>query len=265
MTNAIARRLLVTAAFVLLNVSAGAQSYPSREMDLQSSRANTELIVSDLRPKLFDDLPPSELRIYKQIQFSVSLEDKIMNAYATHSGGVRRVVLTEAIGRGTELTTDAFLMEELYHMPGFLGNYMSYICEQYQKNYKRYAQGLSPSKIESPYDFAHWSDRDLEKFDSDKDINKARNIALGAAFSFLLAHEVGHHVKGHVDHPTNVLSERRAQEEEAYAWAIDLLVRKHLNTVHGIIQLLLLHGPESCVERANERSSGRCEAAAAHV
>jgi hypothetical protein len=222
-------------------IAATAQSRPSYETDLENSRASTSLIVADIRPKLFGDLPPAELQIYNQIQFSVSSEDKIMNAYATHTGGVRRVVLTEAMGRATELNTDAFLMEQLYNKPGFLGDYMSFVCERYQANRKRYAQGLPPSRIPSPYEFAHWTDSDINEFYSNKAANKARNIAVGGAFSFLLAHEVAHHVKGHVDHPTSSLSERRAQEEEADGWAIDLLVKKKLNPVDGIIPLLFFY------------------------
>jgi hypothetical protein len=217
------------------------QTHALRETDIENSRANTALIVADIRPKLFGDLPPSEHRIYNEIQFSVSPEDKIMNAYATRTAGVRQVILTEAIGRATELNADAFLIEQLYHKPGFLGDYMSFVCEQYQKNYKRYWQGLPASRIPSPYDFAHWSDKDLSDFYSDADVNRTRTIVVGGAFAFLLAHEVAHHVKGHVDHPASNKAEQRQKEVEADSWAIDLLVKKKLNPVDGIIPLLFFY------------------------
>jgi hypothetical protein len=232
---------IVCGTLFFVSLSALAQDRPTRQTDIENSRANTSLIIADIRPKLFGNLPPSERLIYDQIQFSVSSDDKIMNAYADRKGGVRRVVLTEAIGRGTELTADAFLMEELYHMPGFLGKYMSFICERYQRNFNRYGQGLTPLRIPSPYEFAHWSDKDMDAFYSDKDISHARNVVVGAAFSFLLAHEVAHHVKDHVDHPTSDLAHRREQETEADAWAIDLLVRKNLNPVDGIIPMLFFY------------------------
>jgi hypothetical protein len=233
--------IFVTCVLLLAELNVHGQGSPSRERDIEDSRANTSLIIADIRPKLFADLPRSEQQIYNEIQFSVSSDDKIMNAYATHKGGVRRVVLTEAIGRAIELNTDAYLMEQLYHMPGFLGNYMSVVCEQYQKNRKRYAEGLPPLRIASPYEFAHWSNNDWEKFYSDQDANKTRNIVVGAAFAFLLAHEVGHHIKGHVDGPPIDLAESRKRELEADAWAIDLLVRKNLNPVAGIIPLLFFY------------------------
>jgi hypothetical protein len=230
-----------TCALISASLRADAQNYPGYEKDLDASRTNTSLIIADIRPKLFDDLPPAELQIYNQIQFSVSSEDKIMNAYATHTGGVRRVVVTEAIGRAIKLNTDAFLIEQLYHKPGFLGNYMSFVCERYHMNYKRYAQGLPPLRIDAPYERAHMSDKDVDEFYSDSDVNKARNIALGGAFAFLLAHEVGHHIKGHVDHRAADLAGRREQESEADAWAIDLLVKKKLNPVDGMIPLLFFY------------------------
>ena len=228
----------VCSIVLLVAASANAQNHPLMERDLENSRVSTSLIMADLRPKLFADLPPEELAIYNEIKFSVSLDDRVMNAYATVKGGVRRVILTAAIGRATELNGDAFLMEQRYHMHGFLGSYMSYLCEQYQKNSLRYAEGLPPLKISTPYDFAHWSEKAIGEFSSDTDIKKARNTVLLGAFAFLLAHEVGHHVKGHIDHPASDLAGRRQQESEADAWAIDLLVRKKLNPVDGMIPLL---------------------------
>lgn len=223
---------------LLLAARANAQNHPSRETDLASSRVSTLLIVADLRPKLFGDLPPEELAIYNKIRFSVSPDDRVINAYATVMGGIRRVILTEAIGRATELNGDAFLMEQRYHVPGFLGSYMRYLCERYRENSGRYAQGLPPLKISTPYDFAHWSEEAIDEFSTDTEINKARSTVLAGAFAFLLAHEVGHHVKGHVDHPASDLAGRRQQESEADAWAIDRLVRKKLDPVDGMIPLL---------------------------
>lgn len=227
----------VCSIVLLVAASANAQNHP-KETDLENSRVSTSLIMADLRPKLFGDLPPEELAIYNEIKFSVSLDDRVMNAYATAKGGVRRVILTAAIGRATELNGDAFLMGQRYHMHGFLGSYMSYLCGQYQKNSLRYAEGLPPLRISTPYDFARWSEKAIGEFNSDTDINKARNTVLSGAFAFLLAHEVGHHVKGHIDHPASDLAGRRQQESEADAWAIDLLVRKKLNPVDGMIPLL---------------------------
>lgn len=223
---------------LLVPTSTNAKNYPSRKADLEDSRVNIALIIADLRPKLFADLPPAELAIYSEIRFSVSFDDKVINAYATFRAGIRRVILTEAIGRATELNGDAFLMEQLSDQPGFLSSYMSYVSEQYQKNSGRHAEGLARLRIPTPYDFAHWSEKDIDEFYSDSDINAARNVVLSGAFAFLLAHEVGHHVKGHVDHPAADLAGRREQEFEADAWAIDLLVRKKLNPVDGIIPLL---------------------------
>ena len=232
--------VFVVISFLLLMAHAlVAQTQPTREQDVEDSRASTALIVEDIRSKLFVGLPASEQQIYDQIVFSVS-SDSAINAYATHKGGQRRVVLTEGIGRATELNTDAFLIDQMYHRSGFLGDYMNFVCTRYQSNNKRYSQGLPPNKIPSPYEYAGWTDRDLTNFYADRDINHARNVALGGAFAFILAHEVAHQIKGHVDLPHSSLSlaQRRQNETEADAWAIDLLVKKKLNPVDGMIPLL---------------------------
>jgi hypothetical protein len=220
---------------------ANPQSYPSYQADIEGSRRNSSLIVAELRPKLFGNLPPSEAAIYASVRFDVSPEDKIMNAYAFKDSGVRRITLTEAIGRAIELNVDALLMEQLYHKDNFMGEYMLYICTRYARNNDRYAQGLSPEHIASPYERAHWSDKDFDEFYADKDINSARGKLVGGAFAFLLAHEMGHHVLGHVDHPTTDKEVRRSMEAAADAWAIDLLVTKNVSPVSGIVPMLFFY------------------------
>jgi len=220
---------------------ASAQGYPGHEADLEGSRSNSSLIIADLRPKLFGDLPPSEAAIYATVRFDVSPEDKIMNAYAYRNAGIRRITFTEAMGRAIKLNVDALLMEQLYHKTNFMGEYMYYVCTRYARNSERYAQGLSPERIASPYERAHMSDADFNEFYSDKDVNSARAKLVGGAFAFLLAHEMGHHVLGHVDHPTNDKEERRNMEAAADAWAIDLLLKKKVSPVSGIVPMLFFY------------------------
>jgi hypothetical protein len=222
-------------------LQANAQGYPGRESDIEGSRLNTSRIIAELRPKLFGDLPPSAMAVYSMIKFDVSPEDKIMNAYAYMDQGVRRVTFTEAMGRAIELNVDALLMEQLYHKENFMGEYMQYVCSRYATNYDRYAQGLPPLRIASPYERANWRDKDLDEFYSDRDVNSARAKLVGGAFAFLLAHEVAHHVLGHVQNTTKDPEERRRMESAADTWAINLLVTKNVSPVSGIVPMLFFY------------------------
>ena len=232
---------LLSSCVVGLPRVADAQGYPGRERDAEASRKNTSLIIADIRPKLFGDLPQAEATIYATVRFDVSPEDKIMNAYAYKDAGIRRITFTEAMGRAIELNVDALLMEQVYHKPNFLGEYMYYVCTRYARNNERYAQGLPPERIASPYERGHLSEADWNEFYSDKDVNSARAKLVGGAFAFLLAHELGHHILGHVDHPTNDKEERRSREAAADAWAIDLLLKKKVSPVSGIIPMLFFY------------------------
>jgi hypothetical protein len=215
-----------------------AQSY---QENLEASRTNKSLIVAEIRPKIFGDLPSKEMQIYSEIRFDVSSEDKIMNAMAYRRAGIRRITLTEAMGRGLELNADALLIEQRYRMPRFLGRYMEYVCQQYATNQKRYDAALPPARIASPYELAKFTQADWDAFYSDPGINRKRAEIVGGAYAFLLAHEVGHHVLGHVDDPTRDLPKRRAQESAADDWAINLLIKKQVSPVSGIIPLLFFY------------------------
>jgi hypothetical protein len=231
------RSVLVVVAVLSLPSISKAQ-YPGFDDDLQASKVNTELVIADIRPKLFNDLPRAESEIYQQIHFDVSPDSRVMQAYAWKDGNTRRVTVTEAMGRALKLNVDAFLIEKLYHKQNFLGEYMSYVCSRYQANYPNYAKGLPPSRIKSPYELAHVSIDDLY---SDADVNKSRAQIEGGAFAFLLAHEVAHHILNHVGHPSQSKQEQREREKAADDWAINLLVKKAINPVTGIVPMLFFY------------------------
>jgi hypothetical protein len=212
--------------------------YPGFADDAQSTKENTEFIIAKLRPKLFSDLPTTQEQIYLQIHFEVSPNTQEMQAYASIDSGIRHVTVSEAMGRAIKLNVDALLIEKLRHKDNFLGQYMSYVCSMYQANYPRYAKGLPPNRIKSPYEIAHVS---VDELYSDTDINKSRDQLVGGAWAFLLAHEVAHHVLGHTDHPSQSKQEQRARERAADDWAIDLVLKHGINPVAGIVPLLFFY------------------------
>lgn len=245
-------RILGMVAFILVLSSVCYGQYPGYEEDLHGSITNTELIIADLRPKLFGDLPASESKVYRQIHFEVTPDTQHIQAYAwIDKGGDRRVTVTEAMGRAIKLNVDAFLIEKLTNRKGFLGQYMDYVSSRYVANDQRYARGLASARIESPYEMAHIS---IEKMFSDEDINNARVQIEGGAFAFLLAHEVAHHALEHTDHPTTSKSIQRQRESAADEWAINLLVRKAVNPVDGIVPLLLdYYSTQHAISTESER------------
>jgi hypothetical protein len=216
-----------------------AQSYPGEADDVAGSIASTSLIIAQIRPPLFDDLPKSEAQIYKRIEFNVSDDSHHMIAYASKKNGVRRVTLSEGMGRTIELSADALMIEWHYNKPKFTAEYMNMVFKRAVRNEQKAAQGLAPERIPSPYDFAGWSKSDLEAFISDPQMHLEEMRLFEGAFSFVLAHEVAHHVLGHEDTPAKNDAEQRERETQADAWAIDLMVRKRISPVTGIIPMLL--------------------------
>jgi hypothetical protein len=118
---------------------------------------------------------------------------------------------------------------------------MEYVCTRYQSNKDRYRRGFGPERIQSPYEYAHWSDAQFEDFYSHSDINKTRAVIVGGSYAFLLAHEVAHHIHGDVDKPSKNDAEQRTRESAADDWAIDLLIHKNISPVCGIVPLLFFY------------------------
>jgi IrrE N-terminal-like domain len=216
----------------------GAQSYPGQANDVDASVASTSLIIAQLRPLLFNDLPDEELGIYKTIHFEVSPDSHHSSAFASKKNSVRYVTMTEGMGRTIELSSDALIIEWFYNKPGFTSQYMKSVLSLAVENDKRAKQGQTPVHIPAPVDFAGWSRADKDKFGTDAEIHSSEMKLWEGAFSFVLAHEVAHHILGHEDSEADSPADQRQRETDADAWAIDLLVRKGVSPVAGIIPML---------------------------
>src|ERR1700680_413585 len=87
------------------------------------------------------------------IMFSPAITS--VEAATTSSGSTPSIVSGfPALPAFLELNADALLMDQMYHMPGFLGDYIEYVCERNARNSELFKARRPLERIESPYERA---------------------------------------------------------------------------------------------------------------
>jgi hypothetical protein len=193
--------------------------------------------ISKISGLIFRNLTPTEQSVFDQIDIRVPLSDDPTIARALPPrNGVRPIEISVGHIRALEMIVDAAVVREFKGQPRFLQEYIEYILSRWDVNRGRYLQGLSPLRIQNPFEFGHLSDRQADQ------IREYRGKTSGAAFynalSFLLAHEVGHHMLGHPGHVPESLADSRSRERDADDWATHILLRNGGNPLAGLYVLV---------------------------
>jgi len=220
---------LLAAVFAFLTLSAaGQESKAEREKDLRSSAATVREIINKIRPHLFGGLTGKEATIYNKITFRVTERDTLSEAGSMIEDGTRIVEIDEGYGRQIEMMGEAMLIENELKRP-ILVPYTRYVVSEWNGK---------ATFVKDPSGFAHFNfDRILDDPNKSEQWSKLTTNAL----AFVIAHEVGHHVLGHVDKPyPKDLTQRRQMEMDADAWAIECLenAHPHFSPISGLLPLI---------------------------
>jgi hypothetical protein len=198
-------------------------------------------IVTRIRGVLFRGLSPEERAIYDDIEFRITLDDNPSpsRARALRRDGDRLVELSVGYARTLDMIVDAAVIgEERGDEFGFVNDYVTNVLERWRTNWDRNSKGLPNLRIPTPYDFANLTPRQTDRLESDPRLNQKRNGVFGNALAFVLGHEVGHHVLGHLESRPVDKAESRRREAAADAWSIHLMLRNGANPLGGAYALL---------------------------
>jgi len=228
-TNTLARRSLHIALLCMAMLGRGfAQESPKEhQADLQAAAATIDKMINVLRPALFGNLPGSEAKIYEQITFRVSKEEAVSQAGSWVDDGKRIVEIDEGYGRQIEMMAEAQLIENQLNRPVLIP-YIQYVVLSWRQH---------ATFIKDPSAFAQFN---FDGFLAKPEGSLAWNKLSSNAIAFVLAHEVGHHVLGHCDKPTQDVEVLRQRELDADSWAIARLenAKPHFTPLGGILPLL---------------------------
>ncbi len=130
--------------------------------------------------------------------------------------GTRRITVSTGYSTVTFMITFAYFMEAKLGINNFGEEYTRYVTENYAKNSITHVN-------QSAWDYANLAGSSSPWHDQELVAAVYGNHAL--VLWYVLAHEIAHHVLGHLDNPSTSLAENRKKEQEADDWASRTLIK----------------------------------------
>lgn len=209
--------------------------------------------VDAIKSLLFDKLAPDDASVYRSVAFRVLPDDYEFGAGAYVLNGQRRVELCVGFFRALEMSIDAEVIEQAYGPRGFFARYANYVALRRAQNNDLRERGRDIQFIKSPYEFAGMSDNRIDAFDANQQLRRIRAGFYSQALSFVLAHELAHHVRGHQPPKRGeTAAVRREHEQDADDWASSVLIEHQMFPTSGRFSLMMLaFVPDVSPETAN--------------
>jgi hypothetical protein len=207
----------------MLALAVPVNSLAQEDATLYEYQRRTKIVIHNILELVSPHLISNEAIIVKATEFRVT-PTWLTNAYARRRpGGDRQVILGAGLSAYLEQIADAYVTEA-DGKAGCTNEYVAYLAPGLIDNTRRAARGLEPRGVALFYGFAdstHGACRGASPAIF-QNVDNGRLFAgiMDASVAFVVLHELGHQVLGHVDHETNELTPRRSQEAEADAWAV---------------------------------------------
>lgn len=212
----------VTAALLASSQIAGGQPAPT-----SSGGADAFAVALDRgRALLAASASPEDAIVIRSITIHVDpdlIRQHNAMSYVTSHG--REVVVALSLAYELSLTAEAQYVERVYGPPGLMSNYFRHFEEAYE---------YSNRAFRSIEDFAY--------LDSEARA-RLRSPALAQVFQgwteyalvFILAHEIGHHVRNALYSPSDPDDVKQQKERIADRWAAEAMLASGYSALHGVI------------------------------
>jgi hypothetical protein len=227
-------KCIVSVLLLFLLTSLYAHGQQATGKDLQElnkqAREQAQSYIDDIRPKLFADLPPNEKQIYDRIKFRLTEDNAAWETGGSvNDHGDRFISLDVGYVRKIEMLAEAVRLEGSTKHEVLIP-YIGYVARSLNER-KTY--------IKSPASFIGMSMSEIDKLDEPSPEKRQMIAMIANSIAFVLAHEVGHHVLGHYEHPAEGDMERsRQMESEADAWALKRCVKAHVSPLGGMLPII---------------------------
>jgi hypothetical protein len=203
-------------------------SEAERKQDLHDIAKGTSEVIEAIRPALFGWLTGHDLKVYREITvFRVSELDDLSRSEASWEEGQRAVIVDVGYQREIYNLAQAYMIEQLANKEVVIP-YINYVVESWHNH----------TFVKVPSQFANFNfDKVLDDPNESAQFAKMNTSAL----AFILAHEVGHHILGHMDKPwPTELSKMRELETGADNWAFKCLrqANPHFSPLGGLLPLI---------------------------
>lgn len=241
------RQLLVTIATMMIVGTANAQrpTMDQVRQELEWYRTRALPILSEVRDELRVTLTDEQRAIESTISYRIVLGGNC-NAVARIMDGERTIETTAGFIQVIDWVATALAIGERFGAAECLDAYMHSLTEGILDNSDRIAAHERLRLVMSPLIFVR-DNRDVcpsineASFRAKHGADEMREMLLRGGLKFLAAHELAHHIFGHVGRRPNNVDSIREQERRADQFAFERMGLSHTNPINAM-PVLLLYG-----------------------
>jgi hypothetical protein len=209
-----------------------AQTTEGRNAAALSRRDDFIRMVNSIRTDLSDIMPDPERRTLREIVIRIPMDYDVTRVLSFRDEHRQRVIEISFgfLGAIAQLCGDFYFASQISEGPEKFDAYVEYVHEMVDRN----ERALRNDHIKSFQEHAAIpvDTKNAIMGRSDYHLNVGKIIL--SAIGFILAHEVGHHVLGHLDRPARSLAESRRYEAQADRYAVALTVKMGITTLGAL-------------------------------
>jgi hypothetical protein len=234
------------ACFVaLLLVISSARSFAQQPAGLQAYINQmvfaTENSIRRLKGEFSKHLRGTEKQIFDQIDFRVDPFD--WNIYGTraYKDTGRHAVFTIGFLMASDYMDRAWLELMLLKDDDF-EEYMRYVADKIRESVTAVQTGAKPPAIRGYCEYLGNSSSQCESMRGNAQYAKAYPLFKVSGLAVVMGHEIGHHVKGHLDRRPEDARRRETiltQERQADEFGLTLAIKAGINPIYSIGDLVL--------------------------
>jgi hypothetical protein len=197
-------------------------------------RAELSHEIEYLQPLIAQTLSPSERSAFARIRVLISSQEDIASPLADVDASGPYITFTYGLARLVNAVVDA-----IYGLPPDQSlRYVTYVVGE-QKKAVAAANGAHVTPNIKPfYDWANWSPPQISQYRANARLQRASELTGVGVIGFIYAHEVAHHLLGHIGNLTSDFEVKRKREMAADAWASEHLIRADVAPLVGVFAMV---------------------------
>lgn len=217
------------------------------ERGLKWYKDRLDTMVPDVRESLQSGMSEGEASIAKAVRFR-NVVDGNVNAYAHKDDGERVVYISSGLLEVVDWVSTAMAAQTVFGARDCAVGFVTSLCRAIERNSQRARRNepLEPFGNFFVYIRAHRTECHglTESMHDDKQFNQLRDASITGSIAFVVGHELGHHVRGHVDHPPGSDAGSRRNEQAADEFAMGAMARAKINPIAGLGLMMVFAGTQ---------------------
>ena len=197
----------------------------------QYATFGARIFKNELRPAFAKVLSAEEMGILDDIEFRWPSDFNLLTAYASRDANGNRIVV---ISGGHIAAADAAIDANLIAVELGKGDppkYFDHMLDLVKQNRNLYIQGSAQKPLPSFENFFSLNNSEVQRIRAKPSVRAARDVLMTQSLAFVVAHELAHHVLGHIDSPVTSLEAQRERERAADAYAVKLVTSAGYNPI----------------------------------